>query len=51
MDQILVELNDGRQAKLKKVIKDAEYNQWRVVIEYQNTIEYHKITDIQYIGG
>lgn len=51
MKDVLVELNDGIHVVIKKVIKEGVYMNWKVVVEYQNAIEYHKITDIRYIGG
>lgn len=44
-------LEDGRKVKVKQFIKSDNIDEWRVVIEYENSFEYHKISDIKVIGG
>lgn len=44
-------LKDGRKVKVKQYIKSDNIDEWRVVIEYENSFEYHKISDIKVIGG
>lgn len=44
-------LEDGRKVKVKQFIKSDSIDEWRVVIKYDNSIEYHKISDIKVIGG